>query len=107
MKKMLVSYAVALAMLLTGSISVYADTIPWGYTATAPADISASTSPLSSITFSGASGVASGDSGIIAFDDGGDGWCRGRCEYFHMAPPPASWRQESLERGRAPNRRCL
>jgi len=68
MKKTLVSYAVALAMLLIGSISVYADTIPWGYTATSPADISASTSPLSSITFAGATGVASGDSGIIIYN---------------------------------------
>jgi PEP-CTERM motif len=68
MKKMLVSYAVALAMLLSGSISVYADTIPWGYTATSPADISASTSPLSSISFAGATGVASGDSGIIIYN---------------------------------------
>jgi hypothetical protein len=68
MKKLLVKFAASVAMLLVGSISVYADSIPWGYSATSPADISASTSPLSSITFSGAAGVASGDSGIIIYN---------------------------------------
>ncbi|HZZ77736.1 MAG TPA: hypothetical protein VFE62_04400 [Gemmataceae bacterium] len=68
MKKSLVKFAASVAMLLIGSISVYADSIPWGYSATSPADISASTSPLSSISFTGASGVASGDSGIIIYN---------------------------------------
>lgn len=68
MKSLLVKFAASVAVLLVGSISVYADSIPWGYSATSPADISASTSPLSSITFTGASGVASGDSGIIIYN---------------------------------------
>jgi hypothetical protein len=68
MKSLLVKFAASVAVLLAGSISVYADSIPWGYSASSPADISASTSPLSSISFTGASGVASGDSGIIIYN---------------------------------------
>jgi hypothetical protein len=67
MKKSLVSFAASLAALLVVGASVYADSIPWGYSATSPPSISASTSPLSSITFSGSSGVASGSSGIIIY----------------------------------------
>jgi hypothetical protein len=67
MKKMLVSFAAVAMLLLAGTI-VHADTIPWGYSATSPPDITASTSPLSSIKFTGSSGVASGNSGIIIYN---------------------------------------
>ncbi len=67
MKKSLVSFAAALAALLVVGASVHADSIPWGYSATSPPAISASTSPLSSIMFTGSSGVASGSSGIIIY----------------------------------------
>ena len=68
MKRMLVSLGSALATLLLASTGVYADSIPWGYSATSPPAISASTSPLSSVNFSGSSGVASGNSGIIIYN---------------------------------------
>lgn len=68
MKKSLVLFAAALAAVLLAGASAHADSIPWGYSATTPAPISASTSPLSSITFSGASGIASGSSGIIVYN---------------------------------------
>ena len=67
MKRSLVSFIAALAALLVVAASAHADSIPWAYSATSPAPIAASTSPLSSITFSGASGVASGSSGIIVY----------------------------------------
>jgi hypothetical protein len=68
MKRMLVSLGAALATLLCASTGVQADSIPWGYSATSPPAISASTSPLSSVNFSGSSGVASGNSGIIIYN---------------------------------------
>lgn len=68
MKRMLVSLGAALATLLLASTGVHADSIPWGYSATSPPAISASTSPLSQINFSGSSGVASGNSGIIIYN---------------------------------------
>jgi hypothetical protein len=67
MKKSLVSFAAALAALLVVGAGAHADSIPWGYSASTPAPISASTSPLSSINFSGGSGIASGSSGIIVY----------------------------------------
>jgi len=67
MKNSLVMFAAALSALLVVGASVHADSIPWGYSASTPPPIAASTSPLSSITFSGASGIASGSSGIIVY----------------------------------------
>ncbi len=67
MKKSSVSFAAALAALLVFGVGAHADSIPWGYSASTPAPISASTSPLSSIALSGASGIASGSSGIIVY----------------------------------------
>ena len=68
MKRMLVSLGAALATFLLTSTGVRADSIPWGYSATSPPDIAATTSPLSSISFAGSSGVASGNSGIIIYN---------------------------------------
>jgi hypothetical protein len=69
MKRSLVKFAASLFILLSCNLYLFADSIPWGYSASAtPTNISASTSPLSSITFTGASGVASGDSGIVVYN---------------------------------------
>jgi hypothetical protein len=67
MKRMLISFA-ALATLLLAGTSVHADSIPWGYSATSPPAIMATTSPQSQINFTGSSGVASGNSGIIIYN---------------------------------------
>jgi hypothetical protein len=67
MKKSLVSFAAAVLALLVVGAGVHADSIPWGYSASTPPPISASSSPLSSIAFNGASGIASGSSGIIVY----------------------------------------
>lgn len=68
MKKSMVWFAAAavVALLWTGA-SVRADNIPWGYGTVAPADITATSSPLSSIQFFGSAGNPTGDSGIIIY----------------------------------------
>ena len=68
MKKSLVSLgAAALATLLLVGSNVSAQGIPWAYVATSPPDIVATTSPQSTITFSGSSGNPNGNSGIIIY----------------------------------------
>src|SRR6516165_4051594 len=67
MKRMLFSLAGVAALWFAGA-PVQADTIPWGYSATSPANITASTSPLSQIQVTGSSGVANGNSGIIIYN---------------------------------------
>lgn len=66
MKKYLLSFASTAMLLLVGT-SVRADQIPWAYSAVSPTAISASTSPLSSIAFSGSTGNPHGPSGIIIY----------------------------------------
>ena len=67
MKKSLVSLAAALAVLLLATTNVSAQPIPWAYNATSPPDITATTSPQSSITFAGSAGNPNGNSGIIIY----------------------------------------
>jgi hypothetical protein len=73
MKKSLVLLGAALATLLLAGPSVYADSIPWGYSA-APTTIFNNNVPqppgtgTSSILMAGSSGVASGNSGIIIYN---------------------------------------
>ena len=68
MKKSLVSFA-ALALLLVAGTTVRADAIPWGYSAS-DATIYNNNTPAktSSISMTGSSGVASGNSGIIIYN---------------------------------------
>jgi len=66
MRKLWVSLCAATALMLTGS-AVRADNIPWGYSAS---DTTIYNSPVqtSSIAFTGASSVATGNSGIIIYN---------------------------------------
>jgi hypothetical protein len=68
MRKSLFSFT-AVAMLFVAGTSVRADSIPWGYSAT-DTTIYNSNNPIksSSIKFTGGSGVASGNSGIIIYN---------------------------------------
>jgi hypothetical protein len=68
MRKSLFSFT-AVAMLFVAGTSVRADSIPWGYSAT-DTTIFNSNNPIksSSIKMTGASGVASGNSGIIIYN---------------------------------------
>ena len=68
MKKSLVLFAAALAFLIAGT-TVRADSIPWGYSATSTSITNNNNaSATSTINFTAASGVASGNSGIIIYN---------------------------------------
>jgi hypothetical protein len=68
MKKTWLSLGAALALLLSGT-TAWADTLPWGYSAS-DTTIFNSNNPIqtSSIVFKGGSGVANGTSGIIIYN---------------------------------------
>lgn len=70
MKRTLVSLSAALATLLISGAAVWAESIPWGYTAADTEISSNNPSPLppSVIKMKGSSGVASGNSGIIIYN---------------------------------------
>jgi hypothetical protein len=59
--------AAVLAALLFSGAQAHAQSVPWSYGAMSSDPISATSSPLSSITFSGSSGNPSGNSGIIIY----------------------------------------
>jgi hypothetical protein len=68
MKKSLVLFAAALAVLIVGT-NVRADSIPWGYAATPTSIVNnGGGSATSTISFTAGSGVASGNSGIIIYN---------------------------------------
>jgi hypothetical protein len=69
MRKSLYSLTAAVAMLFVAGTCVRADSIPWGYSA-ADTTIFNDNNPIksSSIKFTGGSGVASGNSGIIIYN---------------------------------------
>jgi len=68
-KSMVAMFAAALAGVLVTGTSVRADSIPWGYSATTT-EIFNNNNPImtSSVKFTGSSGVASGNSGIIIYN---------------------------------------
>lgn len=61
------AFTLAVAALLGVGTQVRADNVPWSYGAVSPGSISATSSPLSSVTFKGSSGNPNGDSGIIIY----------------------------------------
>ncbi len=69
MNRKLVTLAATVATLLLASGALRADSIPWGYSA-AGTEIFNNNNPIksSSVVFSGSSGVASGNSGIIIYN---------------------------------------
>jgi hypothetical protein len=68
MKRSLVSFAAALALMVVGT-TVRADSIPWGYSATSTSIVNNNNNASSStINFTAGSGVASGNSGIIIYN---------------------------------------